>query len=138
MRSTYTKLDRWATELIVDPLGKEPLTLSHDRLWLISPYGKRYPIVKDVYDLRILKAEITETHREWTSGQVEYERWAQELAVRDGTQDYLAEIAGVKEVYNDIPIVGTCLDVGGHQGRLRAFMSVDHPYISCDPLMGAF
>jgi hypothetical protein len=45
MGSTYTKLDRWATELIVDPLGKEPLTLSHDSLWLISPYGKRYPIV---------------------------------------------------------------------------------------------
>jgi len=60
------------------------------------------------------------------------------LALRDQKQDYFKEIEEVREVYEDIPIEGRCLDVGGHQGRLRRFLLPGQEYIICDPFLNAF
>ena len=52
--------------------------------------------------------------------------------------DYDAELNNIKLVYQEIPIEGRCLDVGGHQGRLRAFLDSEQEYVSCDPFISVF
>lgn len=133
----YVKLDDWARFLIVDPLSKEPLTLSDRKDKLLSPYGVVYPIVNGIYDLRLLDCQITPLSKLWLAGQKEYERLASSWKLHE-KEDYVAERRGVENVYEDIPIIGRCLDVGGHQGRLRAFISSDQEYFSCDPFLSAF
>jgi SAM-dependent methyltransferase len=39
-------------------------------------------------------------------------------------------------VYRAIPILGRCLDVGGNDGRLRAFLDPAQEYVSIDPYLG--
>ena len=133
----FIKLDEWAKDLIVDPLSKEPLTLSNKGDKLLSSYGAVYPVVDGIYDLRLCKSEITAAHRLWLKGQKEFERIANNWELHE-KQDFVAERKGVEKVYEDIPIVGRCLDVGGHQGRLRAFLSSNQEYISCDPFKTPF
>jgi SAM-dependent methyltransferase len=56
-------------------------------------------------------------------------------------EKYLEEISSVKEIYEEqFSIKGSVLDVGGHQGRLRHFLSsTDVPmYVSVDPYVQAF
>jgi SAM-dependent methyltransferase len=138
MTTKPTKLDNWAKELIVDPLSKEPLSLAEDSTHLLSPYGRKYPIVDGIFDLRLLNNKASRDQKIWKEGQHEYERLHRDHASHDQLQEYLAEIEGVKEVYEDIPVEGTCLDVGGHQGRLRKFLAPGQRYISCDPFLGVF
>jgi len=133
-----TKMDDWVKEIIVDPLSKEPLTINKERNFLISSYGRKYPIVDDIYDLRFLNNEITADQKLWKAGQYEYERWSASLASQDHKQDYFKEIESVREVYEDIPVEGRCLDVGGHQGRLRQFLTPEQDYIICDPYLNVF
>lgn len=138
MTEKTIKLDSWVKEILVDPLSKEPLTINEKNNFLVSPYGRWYPIQNGVYDLRLLNNETTADQRVWYDGQREYERGSSNLASQDEDQDYFAEIAGVREVYEDIPILGSCLDVGGHQGRLRHFLSHGQDYVTCDPFLNVF
>ena len=138
MSANPIKLDNWAKELVVDPLSKEPLSITEDHNYLLSPYGRKYPIVDGIYDLRLLENKTTRDQKIWQEGQYHYERWSQELAAQDHMQNYYAEIEGVKEVYQEIPVKGSCLDVGGHQGRLRRFLTSGQKYISCDPFLTGF
>ena len=131
-------LDSWAKELLVDPQSKEPLRLSEDGKHLLSSYGRKYPIINGILDLRLLNNETTPDQKVWKEGQRAYELWSRNVAIRDQSQDYLAEREGVKEVYEDIPIEGSCLDVGGHQGKLRHFLAPEQPYLCCDPFLKAF
>ena len=136
-RHKFIKLDDWAKDLIVDPLSKEPLTLSDKGDKLLSPYGAVYPVVDGIWDLRLLESEITTDSIIWKKGQEEYEKCSNSWEIYEN-QNFLAERAGVKEVYEEIPIVGRSLDVGGHHGRLRAFLSPKQEYISCDPFISVF
>lgn len=132
------KLDSWVKEIIVDPLSKEPLTMNEEKTLLISPYGRTYPITGELFDLRLLNNDTTSDQKRWKEGQREYERHLARLILKDHEQDYLSEIEGVRKVYDDIPVEGSCLDVGGHQGRLRHFLTPGQPYITCDPLIHVF
>lgn len=132
------KLDSWVKEIIVDPLSKEPLTINEEKTFLFSPYGRKYPIKDELFDLRLLNNETTADQKVWKEGQREYERWSESLTSQDQKQDYFAEINGVRDVYDDIPVEGSCLDVGGHQGRLRQFLSPEQDYITCDPFLNGF
>lgn len=137
MAVEFIKLDNWCKEIIVDPLSKEPLSIGIDDKFLLSPYGRKYPIVNGIFDLRLLNNETTKDQKRWKEGQIEYENWSQKTGKKD-QQDYFAEIDGVKEIYQEIPVEGCCLDVGGHQGRLRHFIAPNQKYISCDPFMNVF
>jgi SAM-dependent methyltransferase len=138
MSVTPVKLDTWVKEIIVDPLSKEPLVIDGKKNCLVSPYGRKYPISGELFDLRLLNNETTPDQKVWKEGQRAYERWADGLAAQDQKQDYFAEIEGVREVYADISVEGRCLDVGGHQGRLRQFLATGQEYISCDPFLNVF
>jgi SAM-dependent methyltransferase len=133
MALKLTKLDGWARDLVVDPLSKEPLRADDQQAKLLSPDGRSYPITDGVFDLRLLNNRTTQDQRVWQAGQRQYE--ASHESVMHVSHDYVAEREGVREVYEQIPIVGSCLDVGGHQGRLRAFLGAGQPYVCCDPYL---
>ncbi len=137
MKHDMFKLEPWVQTIIVDPLSKEPLSLDEQGN-LTSPYGRKYPVINGTYDLRLLNNQITSDQVLWNECQTEYERSSNDVIRTDKQQDYLAEIEGVRDVYRDLPIVGRCLDVGGHQGRLRYFLSPKQQYITCDPYLDVF
>jgi SAM-dependent methyltransferase len=132
----FTKLDDWVKDLLVDPLDKQPLVLSVDGDYLESSYGRKYPVINGIYDLRLLNNDTTESQKIWKTGQIEYIKFFKSKTHEDG--DYEIELNGVREVYNKFPIVGSCLDVGGHQGRLRAFIESKQKYMTCDPYLKVF
>ncbi len=137
MTTKLTKLDAWARELIVDPLSKQPLAEGDGHDCLLSPYGREYPIVDGILDLRLLNNETTQDQRLWREGQRQYEKAAHAHQTLDPLEDP-AERDSIRSIYDDIPVEGDCLDVGGHQGRLRAFLDSDQRYISCDPFVQVF
>ena len=57
------------------------------------------------------------------------------MAQNDQKQDYVAERESVRDVYEAMRIVGRCLDIGGHQGRLRAYLSPDQECVSVGPFL---
>lgn len=132
------KLDSWVREILVDPLSKEPLIVDEAGGRLVAPYGRTYPIWESIYDLRLLNNDVTAAQRVWKDGQRSYEAWSMDRASHDHEQDYSAETEGVRAVYADLPIEGSCLDVGGHQGRLRHFLAPGQKYVTCDPFIHAF
>lgn len=145
MKNTYIKIDEWVKEILVDPLSKQQLTASDDGKYLLSPYGRKYPIVNGIYDLRLLNNETTHDQKIWKNGQKEYENDSNSISESiagcedyDDGQDYDIELSGVRDVYKEIPIEGSCLDVGGGQGRLRAFLNAKQRYLSCDPFLNVF
>lgn len=77
----------------------------------------------------------------WSDIQKEFERGNACGKRKDQLEKYLEEIDSVREIYTEqFSIRGSVLDVGGHQGRLRHFLSSnDVPlYISVDPYVRAF
>ena len=73
MNKPYTKIDSWVKNIIVDPLGKEPLIFSEDgnKRFLKTNYNKKYPIIDGVYDLRLLMGGFTNDQKIWLEGQKE-------------------------------------------------------------------
>lgn len=134
--STFVKVDKWLEELLVDPLDKGPLVLSNSSL--VSSYGRRYPMENNVYDLRLLTQHVGVVGQLWQEGQKAYERWTDSLAAQDGKRSYQEEKESVRDVYNALPIIGRCLDIGGHQGRLREFLDKTQEYVSIDPFRDVF
>lgn len=104
MTTKPIKLDSWVKEIIVDPLSKEPLTINEEKTFLVSSYGRKYPIKGELFDLRLLNNETTKDQKVWKEGQVEYERWSANLGSQDQEIDYLAQVEGVREVYDDIHV----------------------------------
>lgn len=74
----------------------------------------------------------------WKHGQDAYEDWSKRIARADSLKSYQMEIESVRDVYSAIPIRGRCLDVGGHQGRLRAYLSPGPEYMIVDPYLNVF
>ena len=138
MTNRFVKLDSWVRELIVDPLSKEPLTPDNGSNWLVSSYGRKYPVSGDLLDLRLLNNQTTDDQKIWEQGQREYEKWNAALSSQDNNRSYLSDIESLREVYDQIPVQGRCLDVGGHQGRLRKFLAPGQEYLSCDPSLKCF
>ncbi len=139
MKIKYTKLDNWVEKIIVDPLGKESLTkvFYEDGFFLNTNYHKKYPIFDGIYDLRLLKGDVTNDQKTWVEGQKEYEEFSNTF-ILDDNFDYESELKGMSKVYQEIPVTGRCLDVGGNKGTLREFLNDDQEYITCDPFLNVF
>lgn len=129
-------LENWFRDILVDPLGKEPLSEVDGHLE--AAYGRRYPVVDGICDLRVLNNETTADQKLWREGQIAYTRMHRDEIPRDAQIDYAAEIDSVRAVYQAIPLEGRVLDVGGHQGRLRAFIQPGQDYAGCDPFLEVF
>ncbi len=127
-----TKVDPWLREILCDPISKSPLRIEPD--CLTSDFDRRYPVVDGVYDLRALCCHVGVVGQLWRDGQAEYENWSARNA-KDSREDYAGQRLGVEDVYKAIPVCGRCLDVGGADGRLRAFLSPQQQYVSIDPYL---
>ena len=136
--SKYVKLDQWAKDLLVDPLSKTPLQDAGN--YLVSDYGREYPLVSDaIYDLRLFRQTAPSVSLQtWRKAQEGFEQLSASQQKHDARQNYEREKSGLAEVYEQIPIVGACLDVGGEKGRLRAFLDSDQVYLVVDPYLNAF
>lgn len=126
------KTDAWVITVLRDPLSKTALKVLPDRL--VSDYGRTYPLRDGVFDLRLLTASPGKFAAAWRAGQEAYERFM--LSSCPPMPDYVQEREGVAEVYRHIPVTGRCLDVGGLDGRLRAFLEPGQEYLSIDPFLG--
>jgi len=125
----------WVQEILRDPLSKSVLRVEGD--WLVSDYGRRYPIRDGVYDLRLLTTNCGRLSQAWAEGQTEYERLSNRIASRQ-IENYEEQRRGLEDVYQEVPIIGRCLDVGGNDGRLRAFLAEGQEYVSVDPFINIF
>lgn len=132
------KTDPWVIEILVDPLSKDELSIDYHVGIIKSKYGKKYKIQNGIFDLRLVTSSVGKDSPKWKKGQEEYEKFAALHSIQDSKQTFLDEFEGVKDVYENIPIKGRCLDVGGGIGTLRAFLSKDQEYLSCDPFINAF
>jgi ubiquinone/menaquinone biosynthesis C-methylase UbiE len=137
MSNKYIKNDCWVNDILVDPLSKDSLTLSKDKKKLTSNYGKEYPVVNGVFDLRLLKTQTTQDQKIWRSGQDEFEMDSASFLIEDNI-DYKLELESISKVYQEIPVNGRCLDVGGNKGTLRNFLNCKQEYITCDPFLKVF
>jgi ubiquinone/menaquinone biosynthesis C-methylase UbiE len=138
MNNKFIKLDDWCRDIVVDPLGKQALIVSSDGNFLETSYCRKYPVVNGIYDLRLLNSNVTDDQKLWKKGQIEYEKSSSKIISSDKNIDYTVEKEAMKVVYEKIPVEGDCLDVGGHQGRLREFLNSDQKYVTCDPYMNVF
>lgn len=133
----YIKIDSWVDQIIVDPLGKGPIKKSQNNKLLLTDYEKTYPIINGIYDLRLLREEITHDQKIWFDGQKEYEKDSIQILENDKA-DHKLELKSISKVYQQIPIIGRCLDVGGNKGTLREFLKKDQEYVSVDPFLNVF
>jgi SAM-dependent methyltransferase len=76
------------------------------------------------------------TVSDWQKGQDAFESQMHNEAMQDSLQVYLDEIESVRELYTQhFHLYGKILDVGGHQGRLRHYLTNDvTDYTSIDPI----
>lgn len=126
------KCDSWVRGILRDPLDKSLLVIEDDKI--VAAYGRHYPVVDGVFDLRVLNSCVGTVGRLWHTGQTAYESWSAAAGAASG-ENYVQQRRGMEDVYREIPIVGRCLDVGGNDGRLRAFLSPDQEYLSIDPYL---
>jgi len=126
-------LSPWIHDVLRDPLSKTHLIARED--CLESEYGRLYPLVDGIYDLRLLTTKYGHGTSEWAVSQDEYEKFSARERRTRRQSDYQAEQRGVAEVYEIMPVVGRCLDVGGGDGRLRAFLEPDQEYLAIDPFL---
>lgn len=61
-----------------------------------------------------------------------------DLFNRDKNMNYELQKSRDAKAYEEIPIIGACIDIGGFQGRIREFMDDDQPYLSIDPMLDVF
>jgi SAM-dependent methyltransferase len=132
--STGCRLEPWFGKVLRDPLSKDHLLVANGSVR--SSWGRSYPTDHGILDLR-LYAEGGVVLREWSEGQRAYEAFSEHLVTAGTVERYLKEIEGVRPVYEAIPIRGSCLDVGGFDGRVRHFMPPDAPYACIEPYIFA-
>jgi hypothetical protein len=87
-----------------------------------------------VLDLRVSGPHVTADQKVWKLGQDHYEIWLENIGSRNQDQDYESEYKVDKAVYDELDISGRVLDIGGGDGRLRAFVDKSQ-YICCDPFL---
>jgi SAM-dependent methyltransferase len=128
------RLEPWFCDLLRDPLSKDHLLIANGNV--TSSWGRNYPISHGILDFRLYGSE-SGVLREWSEGQLAYEAFSEHLVTAGTTEHYLKEIESVRPVYEEIPIRGSCLDVGGFDGRVRHFMPPDARYACVEPCIFA-
>jgi SAM-dependent methyltransferase len=109
-----------------------------------------YPIVavahpdhqERIFDLRVHRPAycVPPGVDSWADTQQWYEKYHHKYAALDDLEIYRVELDSVKEIYTDeFQLQGSVLDVGGHQGRLRAYLNADvTQYVDVDPFLECF
>jgi SAM-dependent methyltransferase len=146
MQDIVLKLDRSIYAMLRCPICKAVLMLKNNQ-FICNDCNSHYisQATKNgtVIDFRIKYADslIPESTKKWLDIQQKYVEYDRQFAERDNIEEYKTEIDSVKEIYaEEFVLKGAILDVGGHQGRLRHFLSQENIsiYISVDPYLEVF
>lgn len=127
----FVQLEPWFTRILRDPLDKSELKLSPHAAE--SGYGRSYHVVDGVYNFCPFTYSESGQIKHWRKGQEGYEEWSNAVTERDATADYVGQINMLKVIYAEMPIKGRCLDVGGQDGRVRAFLPIQAEFAIIDP-----
>jgi SAM-dependent methyltransferase len=122
----------------VDPISKGELDFDVAQKKIVSDYGRCYSITDGICDFRPYSGFYAKDAELWKEGQDEYEELDLNSRASAGEALYQKEIELVADVYENISLRGDVLDVGGHQGRLRAFLPPDSRYMVVDPYLDVF
>jgi SAM-dependent methyltransferase len=146
----FAKLDKAIKDILCCPLCKSPLTVGQYQFACIA-CGMVYPqktLGKSndheyVFDFRVhpLNHSTPISLAKWSEIQQEFIKGDARRKRKDDLKHYLEEIDSVKEIYTEqFKMKGSILDVGGHQGRLRHFLSSNDVtlYVSVDPYLHTF
>lgn len=141
----FVKLDAEVIDLLRCPVCKGALEAA-GRAFVCDDCAVEYPqrAVGDehIYDFRLRRPDycVPDGMARWAQIQKIYENYHDALGANDDYPSYLDEIDSVREIYTEeFAIAGRVLDVGGHQGRLRCYLSDDVSlYVSVDPHIGVF
>ncbi len=147
----FTKLDIEIADLLCCALCHGSIRINDIKHFICADCGTVYPFVgtsdkeknEYIYDFRLNRPPycIPEGIKKWAAVQHEYERYREQVVNADELNRYLDEIDSVREIYeHEFHITGSVLDVGGHQGRLRHYLS-EHEvplYLSVDPYITIF
>src|ERR1700733_6317225 len=90
---TPMHLSSWVRGVLRDPLSKSALIVHED--CLESEYGRKYPVVDGIYDLRLLTTQYGHGVRQWAACQTEYENFAARERKNRRRSDYRSEQRGV-------------------------------------------
>jgi ubiquinone/menaquinone biosynthesis C-methylase UbiE len=146
MYKILTKLDAHIIDLLCCPLCKGMLNIQTHQFFC-NDCRSTYPLVGEpnwkIYDFRIHRPKylITKSIEKWNEIQKQSDNHEIEVTESDNLKQYLAEIDSVREIYtSEFHITGSVLDVGGHQGRLRHYLSSEEvpTYVSVDPFIDIF
>lgn len=146
----FVKLDTTVRNILCCPLCKGDLQGTDSRFVCLScgiVYLRRTvgngKLHESVFDFCIRPPTYCKSAgmAKWSDIQKEFERGDARSKRKDPLEKYLEAIDSIKEIYTEeFRIKGSVLDVGGHQGKLRHFLSgSDVPlYISVDPYLESF
>lgn len=145
----FTKLDEEVIRILRCPLCKGELNLTGAK-FICRNCDSQYPQVKvahpdhqeSIYDFRVHRPAycVPPGVDFWADSQEWYEKYHHKYGALDDLEIYLAELDSVKEIYTDeFHLQGAVLDVGGQQGRLRAYLNADvTQYVDVDPFLECF
>ncbi len=145
-----SKIDIAVRNILCCPLCKGQLDETESQFACIT-CGITYPRITvgktsrsdSVFDFRIHWPKFCKplNMERWSEIQNDYEKSDIRRKRKDKLEKFIEEIDSLKEVYTEeFNITKSVLDVGGHQGKLRHFLSdSDVPlYVSVDPLAESF
>ena len=127
-------LDRNFQDLVVCPLCKTALKWLRNEC-VCNSCGHRYSrTISGVWNFIIQPPKFLRqiNYEMWKQTQKDYEVWGRNLM--ETYEDHLADIKTVHGIHtSEFTLAGKVLDVGGHQGRLRHFLSGETSYLCADP-----
>ena len=147
----FTTLTDDAKNKLACPISKGPLVEVDDG-FLSEDTGIKFPRRKiqhldhteEVCDFNIHYPPFCKPIlvRKWEEIQAEFEEYFEEKGSADDYDFYMEDIHSLLGTITekDFPIAGDILDVGGFQGRLRQFISIEKvdTYVCTDPFIRSF
>ncbi|NMB57371.1 class I SAM-dependent methyltransferase [Candidatus Beckwithbacteria bacterium] len=103
--------------------------------------GAKFFQKNNIWDFRLNppKCAYSLDRKFWQHGQENYEYFSQKWRSQDNFDNYLSELRGVREIYEEVfKLEGEILDIGGNCGTLRYFLKKKEKYLSVDPYLNAF
>jgi ubiquinone/menaquinone biosynthesis C-methylase UbiE len=126
-------LEPWLRELIADPISKKKF-IRQDSEGFMAPCGFLFHFKGGVPDFRV---HLGTSQAAWATAQRQFVEWVKRYLDRGETtrEFYRVEQERDKRVYEEIPLEGSVLDVGGQLGQVRKYMAADQHYCAVDPFL---
>jgi ubiquinone/menaquinone biosynthesis C-methylase UbiE len=121
----FIDLEDWVLKILADPITKKPAK------------PENFGHVNRIIDARIY-LKNTYGFKDWKIGQEVFEKWeASGEEYNNKVDSFKKEIHYARPIYEHYKMNGYILDVGGHVGTVREYLSEDCKLVSVDPYIDA-